>query len=132
MGLTPSASYGSDVRGVADLGLSRLSTLDFWTGLLDFQTGLLDFWTGLLGFSGFLGSLWRPFWGTNRNFWTPDCEDFVAWTSRLDFWTSRLHFGLLDWTFWLFLLLAEHAGTLVFARDSACPDFGMDPSLVVS
>ena len=57
VGLTPLASYGSEVRGVADLGLSRHSTLDFWTGLLDFQTGLLDFWTGLLGFSGFLRSL---------------------------------------------------------------------------
>ena len=50
----------------------------------------------------------------------------------MDFWTLRLRFGLLNWTFWVFLLLAEHAGASVCAMKSAPPDFGMDPFLGLS
>ena len=106
-----------------DPWLSRLSRLDFQTGLLDFQTGLLDLWTGLLGLSGLPGVTFQAILGPTRPSWTPKCAVFVDWTSSLDFWTFRLHFGLLNWTFWVFLLLAEHAGASVYAMKSAHPDF---------
>ena len=56
----------------------------------------------------------------------------MDWTSSLDFWAFRLHFGLLNWTFRVFLLLAEHAGASVYAMKSALPDFEVNPSLVLS
>ena len=74
----------------------------------------------------------EPFWGPTQPSWTPKCADFIDWTSSLDFWAFLCHFRLSDWTFWFFGLLAEHAGASVWAVKSALPDFGVDPSLVLS
>ena len=106
-----------------------------WISRLDFWTFRLDSWTSGLDFQVFLASqdsLLRPFWGPTRPSWTPKCTDLMDWTSSLDFWTFRLHCGLLNWTFWVFLLLAEHAGASVCAMRSALPSFGMCPSLILS
>ena len=104
-------------------------------GVLDFWIFRLDAWTTGLDFCAFLASqdsLLELFWGPTRPSWTPKCTDLMDWTSSLDFWTFILRFALLNWTFWVFLLLAEHAGALVYAMKSALPDFGMDTSLVLS
>ena len=108
--------------------LDWISRLDFWTFRLDSWTSGLDFWVLLAS----QDSLLRLFWGPTRPSWTPKCTDLMDWTSSLDFWTFRLHFGLLNWTFWVFLLLAEHAGALVCAMQSALPDFQVNPSLLLS
>ena len=95
----------------------------------------MDFRPSGLDFGAFLtsqGSLVELFWGPTRPSWAPKCADFIGWTSSLIFLTFRLHSGLLNSTFWFFVLLAEHAGASVWAMKSALPDFGIDPSMVLS
>ena len=46
-GVDPLGSHASRAGRVGWTGFSRLSGLDFRTGLLDFKTGLLDFKAGL-------------------------------------------------------------------------------------
>ena len=132
MGLTPLTSSGLVRVVLRSLGwtdfLNWISKLDFWTFRLDSWTSGLDFWAFLAS----QDSLLRLFWGPTRPSWTPKCTDLMDWTSSLDFWTFRLHFGLLNWTFWVCLLLAEHAGASVCAMKSAPQDFGMDPFLGLS
>ena len=132
VGLTPFASSGLICAVLRTLGwtgfLDWTSRLDFWTFRLDSWTSGLDFWA----FVASQDALLRAFWGPTGPSWTPKCTHLMDWTSSLDFWTFRLHFGLLSWTFWIFLLLAEHAGASVCAMKSALPDFGIYPSLVLS
>ena len=47
-------------------GLSTITGLDYWTGLLDWTTGL-DYWTGLLD------------WTTGLDYWT----GLLDWTTGL-------------------------------------------------
>ena len=132
MGLTPFTDSGlvpevGWIPGCPDF-LDWISRLDFWTFRLDSWTSGLDFWIFLAS----QDSLLKVFWGPTRPSWTPKCTDLMDWTSSLDFWTCRLHFGLLNWTFRGFSLLAEHAGASVCAMKSALPDFQVNPSLVLS
>ena len=56
---------GAGLQRMGRTAFSRLSRLDFKTGLLDFQSGFLDVKTGLFEFAGLPGTILETFWVEN-------------------------------------------------------------------